>query len=200
MTKKCRRCNESKPLDEFSPSQANTDGHINTCKPCRVIEIREYYQSPKGRIGYIYHGQIRSSQDRKHPNPDYSKKDLLDWALKNSLIILVNLWRNAGFDKNLAPSVDRLDPTMPYSLNNIRLVPWKDNNDKAYEDRKACRHITRQNRRVRQLRLDGAFLAEYGSISNASRTTGITRVNINDVCRGKAHCKTAGGFLWEYIN
>lgn len=200
MMKKCKRCHEEKYLDEFSASPANKDGHINTCKSCRVIEVREYYQTPKGRMGYIYHGQIRSSKDRKHSAPEYTKAQLYSWAKENGLSELMNLWSASGFNKELAPSVDRLDPYKPYTLSNIRLVAWKDNNDKAYEDRKACRHITKQNRRVRQLNRDGSFVAEYGSIANASRSTGITRININDVCRKKPHCKSAGGFLWEYVD
>jgi hypothetical protein len=162
--------------------------------------VREHYRTAQGRMSYVYLTQLRSSKDRGHPCPEYSKVQLNLWAEENQLSLLMELWKTSGYAKNLAPSVDRLNPNLPYSLQNIRLVPWKDNNDKAYEDRKARRHITKQNKRVRQLKMDGSLIAEYGSISSAARETGIGRININDVCRRKVHCKSAGGFRWEYID
>lgn len=200
MMKKCKRCGTTKPLDEFTSSTQYKDGHVSECKPCKVAYVRGHYRSAAGRISYIYLTQKKSSVERGHPPPTYTKKELMSWATEHGLDVLMAGWKAGDYAKDLAPSVDRQDPHKPYSLCNIRLVPWKDNNSKAYEDRKSCRHITAQNRRVRQMALDGSLIAEFGSISNASRTTGITRININDVCRGKAHCKTAGGFLWEYIN
>lgn len=199
MTKICKRCNQEKSLDQFTKSAQNKDGHINECKPCKVEYVREHYRTAHGRLSYIYLGQLRSSKDRGHPSPTYSKKELVRWAESQDIATLIVAWKLSEYSKDLAPSVDRLNPDLPYSLGNIRLVPWKDNNDKAYEDRKTCRHITRQNRKVRQRNLDGSVVAEYGSIANAARSTGITRININDVCRKKKHCLTAGGFLWEYI-
>lgn len=199
MIKKCKSCGEVKLLSEFSKSHQNKDGHASDCKPCKVIYVREYHRTAEGRITYIYNNQKKSSTTRNHPFPEYTKKELFDWAMLRGLSTLIQAWKQEGYSKDLAPSIDRLDPNKPYCLDNIRLVTWKDNNAKAYEDRKACNHITSQNKKVRQLTLDGAFVAEYGSIANAARTTGITRININDVCRGKPHCKTAGGFIWEYI-
>lgn len=199
MTKICKRCNQEKPLNQFTKSAQNKDGHINECKPCKVNYVREHYRTILGRMSYIFLGQLRSSKDRGHPPPSYSKKELITWGDSQNIASLMVAWKLSEYSKDLAPSVDRLNPDLPYSLENIRLVPWKDNNDKAYEDRKACRHITKQNRKVRQRTLDGSIVAEYGSIANASRSTGIARVPINAVCSGKHHCKTAGGFLWEYV-
>lgn len=200
MTKKCRRCGQEKSLSAFTKSASNKDGYVNECKPCKVEYTREHYRTPWGRISYIFLGQLNSSKVRQHLEPSYTKEQLFQWAEQYQLNLLMKDWEASGYSKDLAPSIDRLDPYLPYSLTNIRLVPWKDNNDKAYEDRKACRHITKQNRRVRQLNTAGKPIAEYGSISQAARATGITRININDVCRGKPHCKSAGGFHWEYID
>lgn len=200
MAKRCNRCEKLKPLEEFSKSQSNKGGYACICKVCVVLRNTEYWRTAIGRMSQIFAVQNQSSKQRKHPKPEYSRVELTEWAFKNGLDTLWGVWRDSGYSKELIPSVDRKDPNFGYSLTNIRLVPWKDNNDKAYEDRKACRHITRQNRKVRQRNLDGYIVAEYGSIANAARSTGITRININDVCRKKKHCLTAGGFLWEYID
>ena len=42
------------------------------------------------------------------------------------------------------------------------------------------------------------FVAEYESIREAERRTGIDHNNINNCCKGKR--KTAGGFVWKYKN
>ena len=200
MNKRCNRCGAEKTLDAFSTSQSNKDGYSCICKKCVSLRNKEYWRTPKGRISQIFATQVFNSRQRKHPAPTYSRKELTTWAEDNGLLDIYLRWKISDFTKDLAPSVDRLDPTQPYTLLNIRLVPWKENNDKAYEDRKSCRHITQQNRRIRQLDRAGNVVAHYDSIASAARITGITRININDVCRKKAHCKSAGGFLWEYAD
>lgn len=200
MTKICKRCGEIKPLEQFTKSQSNKDGHVTECKPCKVTYVREHYRSGPGRISYIYLGQLQSSKVRGHVPPEYTKTQLYEWAMHHGLDALLDAWKHSGYSKHLAPSVDRVDPNKPYKFDNIRLVTWEANNNKAYADRKSCEHITRQNRKIRQIALDGTLIACFDSISNASRVTGITRVNINDVCRRKPNCKTAGGFSWEYAD
>ena len=51
-------------------------------------------------------------------------------------------------------------------------------------------------RPVRQLTLNGEFIAEYPMIKEAMRTTGVDETQIIRVCKGKN--VTAGGFKWEY--
>ena len=200
MTKLCKRCNEIKPVTEYSKAPRNKDGLVSYCKPCVSLRAKEYWQTAIGRMSYIFSTQVSSSKVRGHSLPPYTRNELIMWAERNGLIKLVEAWKDSGYSKNLAPSVDRLDPNKGYAFDNIRLVTWETNNDKAYEDRKSCNHVTKQNRQVRQLTLDGNVVAEFKSISAASRATGITRININDVCREKTHCKTAGGFIWQYID
>ena len=49
---------------------------------------------------------------------------------------------------------------------------------------------------VRQFRLDGSLVAEYPSVREAGRQTGISQGNISLASRGKR--KSAGGFVWRY--
>ena len=198
MTKHCKKCTEEYPLDKFSKAKNNADGYSSVCKPCRVSINKEYWRTQIGRLSQIYSVQRMTSKQREHDPPTYTLKELSFWANSNGFFRLWSAWRDNAFIKALTPSIDRLDPTKGYSLNNIRLVTWTENNDKAYTDRKSCVHITKQNRGVNQLTVCGKHIATYGSISAAARHTGITRVNINDVCRGKKSCHTAGGFCWEY--
>lgn len=51
---------------------------------------------------------------------------------------------------------------------------------------------------VLQFTKDGQFIAEYPSIAEASRQTGISQSHICSCCGGKQ--KTAGGFIWKYVS
>lgn len=118
--------------------------------------------------------------------------------MARGLEALVQTWKTHNYPKGLAPSVDRLDDSLGYTLENIQLVTWDTNNEKMYTDRKSCKRVTAQNRRVMQISLTGSVISTFESISMAARSTGITRININDVCRQKKHCLTAGGYYWQY--
>lgn len=45
---------------------------------------------------------------------------------------------------------------------------------------------------------DGKFIAEYDSMSEAQRKTGIRQGNISSCCCMRPGCKTAGGFIWKF--
>ena len=49
---------------------------------------------------------------------------------------------------------------------------------------------------VRQFTLEGTFVAEYESITKASKATGIILTNIAKVCRGERN--HAGRFIWKF--
>lgn len=58
-------------------------------------------------------------------------------------------------------------------------------------------HI-KKSKPVLQYTLDGKFIAEYPSIKEAKRKTGITAQLISNVCRKVKPYKTAGGYIWRY--
>lgn len=51
-------------------------------------------------------------------------------------------------------------------------------------------------KKVLQYSLDGDFVKEYSSISEASRKTGVYVRSISSVCNGRG--KTAGGYIWKF--
>lgn len=51
---------------------------------------------------------------------------------------------------------------------------------------------------VNQFSIDGIFIAQYPSIREAERITGIDNGWISGCCREKYGCKTAGGYVWKY--
>ena len=43
------------------------------------------------------------------------------------------------------------------------------------------------------------FIAQYISINEASRATGVSHINISYCCHHRPHYKTAGGFIWMFV-
>ena len=52
-------------------------------------------------------------------------------------------------------------------------------------------------KKVYQYTIDGIFIKEYKSLTDASKTTSLNFKNISACCNGKT--KTCGGFRWSYI-
>lgn len=47
MSKTCFKCGIEKPLTEFYPHKRMADGHVNKCKECNKVDIRENYSKNK---------------------------------------------------------------------------------------------------------------------------------------------------------
>ena len=68
-----------------------------------------------------------------------------------------------------------------------------------YKSKKRKRRKNENTSSVRQLSYDGStVIAEYETLKEASRVTGLCRTNITDCCMGRT--KSCGKFRWEYIN
>lgn len=196
MQKTCNKCLITQCLANFSVARSNKDGYSNKCKKCKSKYTQNYTRTLIGKITQIYNCQLSSSKDRKHSKPSYTKKELINWLLKNGFENLFNQWVASDYKKHLSPSVDRLDDFKGYSFDNIRLVTWDKNRDKIYDQRNSCTRITKQNRQVSQFTMEGDFIKSYPSIAFAARETNIQRTNINAVCTGRV--PQAGGYFWQH--
>lgn len=76
-------------------------------------------------------------------------------------------------------------------VENLQLVEKTQHNELHKEDR-----ISKTRKSVLQYTLNGNYIGEYESTSEAQRQTGVAQQNICSCCKGKV--KTAGGFVWEY--
>ena len=94
------------------------------CKKCKLISDRKYRSKPKGLITERYLGLLNRSRDKGWMLPDFTKEEFLEWSLVND-----------GFNKNYqnwlesgkkwdSPSVDRVNPELPYRLDNIEWTSW----------------------------------------------------------------------------
>lgn len=80
-------------------------------------------------IASLWAGMKQRSKRRGHPMPNFTRKEFVDWLWSSGLGDYHADYVASEFDKWKKPSVDRLDNSKPYTLDNIRLVTWKDNLD-----------------------------------------------------------------------
>lgn len=160
-----------------------------------INSTQKYTKTEVGLITKIYAAQRHRSKKRGHPFPSYSKVELTLWLYDNGFKYFFELWESSQYSKDKVPSVDRLDDYKPYTINNIKLGTWKDNNDRYSKDVIAGVN-TKHCKAVNKLTVTGEFIKRYYSMAEASKATGVGQPHISQVCNGKR--KVAGGFVWEF--
>ena len=104
-------------------------------KEKRATYKKAYKKTIDGLISKIYGQQKQSSKKRGHQPPTYSKELLHRWITAHVIFQeLYDNWIASNYEKDLVPSVDRLDDSKGYSFDNIQLMTWKENNAK-YKNR-----------------------------------------------------------------
>ena len=205
----CSHCEIGHPVPELGSQneywrwQKNKqllDGGYFVCKKWYKEYQLQYKRTKEGWARNTYHTQRKSSKHRKHPMPNYSLEEFTQWAFSQlNFDTLYASWVKSGYEQSFRPSADRLNDYNPYTLDNLRLVTFKENSvtgtrsekaHKAYDKVNALQGLT-----VHQYTLDGEHIASYKSSYVAAKATGIDQSSITKCCRGVA--KTAGGFKWS---
>jgi hypothetical protein len=188
-TKICLKCKVEKPVSEFYSCKSRLDGLQSYCKVCSNDRKREYYRTLNGLVHRIYEHQKISSKKRGHRPPAYNFKALYDWFTNQpNYKELYNNWKNSNYDKDLRPSVDRLDDNKGYSLDNIRLITWYENRKKEQEKKK---------KQVNQYDLEGNYIKTFDSITDAAKNVNNVVGNIFAACN---NTRQATDYQWRYLS
>lgn len=157
---------------------------------------KKYYQTKKGISARIYNRQKNSSIERGHPLPSYNLQELRGWLYEQkSFSLLFENWALSGFNRNLTPSCDRIDDYKPYSIDNLTIVTWIENNNRAHLDRVSGVN-NKASHAVIQMTKCGMFIARFYSTEQAGRDTKAISSHIRSCCKGAR--QHAGGFRWMY--
>lgn len=161
-------------------------------------KVQEYRRTIPGLVTLIYSNQKMTSRRYGRADPSYSKNELLSWLISQPHFkCLFNNWVASGYDRQLSPSIDRLNNTLGYSLQNIQLVTAGQNlkNQKAQNRDGTYPHA--KSKAIRQLTKQGDFVGEHHSVMNALRAVGgKSASNISNVANGR--WKSAYGYRWEW--
>ena len=195
----CTNCKETKSIDSFHKNKNTNTGRVTWCKECTKEIVTKYKRTERGLCSVIYSEQINSSRERNQDLPNYSRKELFEWITNQfNFKILFNNWTNSNYSKWERPSVDRLDNKLPYTLANIRLVSFRENNKKSHIDARNGDNIISTLVPVDQYDLEGNFIKSYKSMSFASEETGVPIATICVSCSKKY--QTAKQWMWKYSN
>ena len=198
--KKCSNCLRIKHIDAFANSNKGVHGKRSDCKDCHNSYQRAKRKTKTGLSKLMYQNQKRNCRHRNHPLPLYTYDEFREWLFSQELFHDLHFkWTDSNYSKMKTPSVDRIDNSKTYSIDNIQLMTWEENDRRAKDDIKKgiLTHGNKPQRPVRQLDVNGNFINKFISLKEAYRSTGISYHSICCVCRGRI--KTAGGFKWEYI-
>lgn len=83
-------------------------------------------------------------------------------------------------------------------LDNLNLMTPSENSNWGTRTNRIVKNA-KLEKPVQQLSLDGLTVAEYKSVGEASRATGVCKISIMNVCNNKPKYLTAGGFKWRYL-
>lgn len=201
VVKECFKCKVPKPLTDFYKHKQMGDGHLNKCKDCTKKDTKknqdkvgtEYDFSEKGVIRVSYKTQKRNNKLRGFGDMPYTKKEFTTWLYKNNYKTLFDSWVKGGNNKDDKPSVDRLDDFKGYSLDNIRLVTWKENKEHQYEDILSGKGTGGERcMNILQLDLNNILIREWVSYQEIRRVLGYC---VSYVILNKDGIKN--GFLWK---
>jgi len=143
----------------------------------------------------MYNSQKQNSKVRNYPLPNYSFNEFMEWAInKTNFNEIFENWAKSNFEKDLVPSVDRINDYISYEFGNIRLVTWKENKEKYNVDRVLGLN-NKQNKEVYKYSIDGKYIEKYFSVRAAARANDCYSSGIIFCYQGRL--KQHKGFIWK---
>ena len=148
----------------------------------------KYRKTKKGVLTNMY------SQMRSRHNVEFTLREFHSMFLNDlKFIRLFKEWIRCGYQKQLKPSVDRIDCKKHYSKKNINMMTWAENRFKQSSfDGKRGRKPA-----VLQL-LGNKIMRKFQSQRHVVKELGILQGNLSSVLNGKR--KFVNGYKFVYDN
>ena len=174
--KVCVRCNELKPRSEFYTVDWNKKFKPH-CKKCTSY-VKYYDIIPAEVYMYsMYNNQRSNAKGRNMNPPTYPFEWFKEFLIQNGFDELYQNYLDSDKNKDLAPSVDRINSLLSYTEDNIQLLTWRENYLKA----------VREDIKVKELGYKiihyvGDDYKIYNSIVEASKELNLSRHHISNSC------------------
>jgi hypothetical protein len=102
---------------------------------------RKYWKTFNGKLMMTYNNMSRRVRGYVKPHlynglEICDRKQFYKWSSTNeSFIHLYKEWVNSGYNRSFSPSIDRIDSSIGYTLNNIQWITHSDNSRKGSNSR-----------------------------------------------------------------
>jgi len=148
---------------------------------------RRYRKTRKGVLTNSYNHQ------KERRKVEYSLKEFQEKFMDNKRFIRLHKeWLKSGCKKEMKPTVDRMNCTKGYTLNNIQILTWAENRYKQRMEFKLIRA------KKCYMHLNGKIIKIFNSQREAIIKTGLSQGNLSEALNGKR--RTCGGYNWSYEN
>lgn len=94
----------------------------------------KYEKTPKGYLVRTYRnmlsrvkGIVKSKAHLYEGLEILDKNEFYEWSLNSNFPELLEVYKESGYDLKLAPSIDRKDPLIGYTRDNIRWITFSEN-------------------------------------------------------------------------
>lgn len=130
-------------------------------------------KSPLNVLKERYRSLVKRCYLERHsstPENLCSKEDFLNFGMNNAEYHrLYNLWKNQGFKRGESPSVDRIEVTKGYSLDNIQFLTLRDNVKKSHKECLRQKHsVILIKDGIEHIFESGASAAKYLGVTKSS--------------------------------
>lgn len=142
--KTCIKCGEIKQKQYFRKANNNKSGIYNYCTECFKKSTKIYEKTKTGYLMRIYRNMksrisgIQKEKYHLYKNKELlSKEDFYKWAENSeSFTELFKKYKEYGHERKLAPSVDRIDSSKGYTLDNMEWVTMSENSSRGAKSKK----------------------------------------------------------------
>lgn len=176
----CTKCHITKDLNSFHKN--GKYGFYSICKDCKNTHKNLY------RKEYPWRKTLSALKQRckNMDDPRYGGKGIKALISEEEI---KELWfRDKAYNLK-EPSIDRLDSDGHYEFGNCRFIELKENTFRMNKAR---------IKPILQYDLEGNFIKEWESISEASKFYNTNKGNISNNAIGR--CKSSGNYIWRYKN
>ena len=196
----CTKCRKQKPLDCFNKANHHKDDLTSHCKECLKKDsqkwlqnnhdahrkrVQKYRKEHKWMSSYSCAKQRCTNKNNSHYKY-YGGRGIKCLITTDEL---KELWfRDKAYEMN-KPSIDRIDNDGHYEYENCRFIELSENVEKSNFN-------TARRKAVLQYDLDGNFIREWPSATDASNYIKACVSTLSACCRGEQ--KTCKSFKWEY--
>ena len=150
MSKKiCRTCKINKPLKGFTCHSTTHDRLRHECRECRSHEGKIKIRTIEGKIKMTYQSMRYRVNNRIGKYKTYLGLDILDyqdfynWTIKSEAFHkLYILWQLRDHPLKLSPSIDRIDGSKGYTLDNMQWITQSENAGKS-DNTKTAKRLTK---------------------------------------------------------